>query len=152
MVYFTDSDLVSFKAARNTAGFIEAVNRTEHVRSRLVSTGYVMDSEPVVTAANSATLNHMTGDGWIAAGDAATSFDPLSSQGIFNALYSGLKAGRALHGHLTGEVGSLELYARHIKSIYETYFQNRSRFYRYEGRWPESAFWQRRWNPASSPK
>ena len=107
-----------------------------------------MNSEPEITAANSARLDHMTGDGWIAAGDAAISFDPLSSQGIFNALYSGLKAGRALESHLSGKPSALELYDRHLTSIYDAYFQNCTMFYRYERRWPASTFWKRRWNPA----
>ena len=148
VVYFTDSDLDTFNAARNAEGYMEAVNRTEHVRARLASRGYTMNSEPEITAANSARLDHMTGDGWIAAGDAAISFDPVSSQGIFNALYSGLKAGRALESHLSGEPSALELYDRHLTSIYDAYFQNRTTFYRYERRWPASTFWKRRWNPA----
>jgi len=34
-----------------------------------------------------------TGEGWLAAGDAALSLDPLSSQGLFKALYTGLAGG-----------------------------------------------------------
>ncbi len=48
------------------------------------------------TEACGARLDHFWGPGWIAVGDAALSFDPLSSQGLFNALYSGMKAGQAV--------------------------------------------------------
>eukprot|EP00479_Gromia_sphaerica_P013930 TRINITY_DN8021_c0_g1_i1.p1 TRINITY_DN8021_c0_g1~~TRINITY_DN8021_c0_g1_i1.p1 ORF type:complete len:60 (-),score=20.65 TRINITY_DN8021_c0_g1_i1:65-244(-) len=37
---------------------------------------------------------------WIAVGDAAMSFDPLSSQGMVTALESGVKCGQALSGCL----------------------------------------------------
>jgi len=41
-------------------------------------------------------LSEMAGDGWIAVGDAASAFDPISSQGLFNALSSALVASGAL--------------------------------------------------------
>ena len=36
------------------------------------------------------------GDGWVAAGDAACAFDPLSGQGIFKALDGGMRAAEAV--------------------------------------------------------
>ena len=50
-------------------------------------------STPVVFAAGSRRLSSVVGDGWIAAGDAAVTFDPLSSQGILTALLTGREAG-----------------------------------------------------------
>jgi flavin-dependent dehydrogenase len=41
-------------------------------------------------------LSAMAGDGWIAVGDAACAFDPIASQGLFNALSSALVAAGAL--------------------------------------------------------
>jgi hypothetical protein len=42
--------------------------------------------------ASACILSQAAGNGWIAIGDAATSFDPISSQGLFNALSSALAA------------------------------------------------------------
>lgn len=42
--------------------------------------------------ASSALLSHAAGDGWIAIGDAAASFDPVTSQGLVNALSTALVA------------------------------------------------------------
>jgi flavin-dependent dehydrogenase len=41
-------------------------------------------------------LDRFSGDGWLACGDVALSFDPLSSQGLLTALYAGKLAGEFL--------------------------------------------------------
>jgi flavin-dependent dehydrogenase len=46
--------------------------------------------------ASSALLSHAAGDGWIAIGDAAASFDPVTSQGLVNALSTALVAAGAI--------------------------------------------------------
>ena len=46
--------------------------------------------------ASSALLSHAAGDGWIAIGDAAASFDPVTSQGLVNALSTALVATGAI--------------------------------------------------------
>jgi flavin-dependent dehydrogenase len=55
-------------------------------------------------------LRTAAGSGWLAVGDAAASFDPLSSQGLSNALSSAWFASRALLDHLNGEADSLSVY------------------------------------------
>jgi flavin-dependent dehydrogenase len=103
-----------------------------------------MAGPPRVVAANSARLEHFAGAGWLAAGDAGAAFDPLSSQGILSALYSGLKAGRALHSHLSGDDAALAGYGGAMAAVYDAYLHNRATFYAAERRWPGSPFWQRR--------
>ena len=46
--------------------------------------------------ASSAILSHAAGEGWIAVGDAAVSFDPVTSQGLANALSSAIVAAGAI--------------------------------------------------------
>lgn len=46
--------------------------------------------------ASARVLSKMAGDGWIAVGDAASAFDPIASQGLFNALSSALVTSGAL--------------------------------------------------------
>jgi flavin-dependent dehydrogenase len=46
--------------------------------------------------ASSALLSHAAGEGWIAIGDAAASFDPVTSQGLVNALSTALVAAGAI--------------------------------------------------------
>jgi flavin-dependent dehydrogenase len=47
-------------------------------------------------------LEYSAGEGWLACGDAALAFDPLSSQGILSALYGGMLASRTVLRELSG--------------------------------------------------
>src|SRR6185369_17631905 len=94
--------------------------------------------------AASGRLNVFSGDDWLAVGDAALSFDPLSSQGIFNAVYTGMKAGHALHAALAGDEGEIRRYGLQLEAIHRAYRRNLAAFYAHETRWPHHAFWRRR--------
>jgi flavin-dependent dehydrogenase len=61
--------------------------------------------------ARNALLFPCAGPGWIAAGDAAAAFDPVASQGLFNALSGGFFAGNAAADTLTGNREALDVYA-----------------------------------------
>ncbi len=80
-------------------------------------------------------LDRGFGDQWVAVGDAFLSFDPLASQGIFNALYSGMKGAEAIIACESGEPDSLAKYESHLNSIREVYLQRRTLFYNAETRW-----------------
>lgn len=60
-------------------------------------------SRPGLMDSRSARLDRMSGEGWIAAGDAAAAFDPVASQGLFNALSGGFFAGHAAADRLAGD-------------------------------------------------
>ncbi|MCY1030783.1 hypothetical protein OV207_04890 [Corallococcus sp. BB11-1] len=84
------------------------------------------------------------GDGWLAAGDAALSFDPLSSQGLFNALFTGLAAAEATDRALSGDPSATSDYAGTLADIDAAYRRNLAAWYALERRWPEQEFWRRR--------
>ncbi|WP_328952962.1 tryptophan 7-halogenase [Kitasatospora purpeofusca] len=94
--------------------------------------------------AHTVRLDTVHGDGWVAAGDAAAAFDPLSSQGILTALYTGMRAGQAVHDHLGGDRTALTHYATELDTITAAHLRNRRTFYALEHRWPRHAFWRRR--------
>ncbi len=145
VVYLTDADSEQVKRARTTAGFLSLLAETYHVAP---SVEYCRSSEvaPWATRANSSRLDKCWGPGWVAAGDASMSFDPLSSQGIFNALYSGIKAGQALQHGIRGDLSLLSSYEDRLRKIYSAYLSSRNVYYSLERRWPSSRFWQRRRN------
>ena len=77
----------------------------------LISLGSL--SQPVgLMDSRSALLDQMTGRGWLATGDAAAAFDPISSQGLFNALSGGFLAGQAAADVMSGD--------RDAALVYET--------------------------------
>lgn len=103
-------------------------------------------SGPIVArACGSQRLDVAVGTDWIAAGDAASRFDPLSSQGITKALRSGVFASYAIADHLgSGDIRGLRRYERFIQSEFDVYLRTRADVYRDERRWPQSEFWSAR--------
>jgi flavin-dependent dehydrogenase len=95
-------------------------------------------------SANSARLNQFTGPGWLAVGDAALTYDPLSSQGICTALESGLRAAQAITQLWNGQGSALEEYTAWLEDEFEAYLRQYAFYYAQVKRWPDSQFWQRR--------
>jgi flavin-dependent dehydrogenase len=143
VAYMTDRDLTP-RSPRTVDAYLSLLSQTEHVKACLSSHGYVLETGPRIVAASSSCLYRAAGEGWLAVGDAAISFDPLSSQGLFTALYTGMEAGRALAEQLNGSTELISDYNDRIGVIYAAYLRNRSIYYGMEGRWPERPFWRRR--------
>ncbi len=120
----------------------ELLSRTVHVRRMLGDA--VFPAPPRGTEACGARLDRFAGEGWLAMGDAALSFDPLSSQGIFNALYAGLRGGRAIDAALSGMPGAIASYTARLEEIRAAYLRHHDLFYRAEERWSDRPFWRRR--------
>jgi flavin-dependent dehydrogenase len=141
-------------AVRGTAGWLTQARRTRHTKDRLAAHD-VMGS-PRLGSANSSRLSSVVGSSWLAVGDAAVSFDPLSSQGIITALECGIDAAAAIGRHLSGDREAFGDYAVRLTDRYRRYLVERAQFYGAERRWPTSPFWRRRqahraWLPAPKP-
>ncbi|NEO54432.1 MAG: NAD(P)/FAD-dependent oxidoreductase [Okeania sp. SIO3B5] len=131
------------------------LKETKHVSKELVDCSAIdsfsVSSTPqakvpkiMACTAPSFRLDRTTGNGWLAVGDAASAFDPISSQGIYKALWDSLKAGKAIASYLHGDSRGLEEYESLISSRFDNYLTQRNYFYQMEQRWPTSPFWQRR--------
>lgn len=136
--FMTDSDLVGptpreFWRTR-FAECSELTNRcgrheTFALRIRSACTGY---------------LDVPYGDGWLAVGDAAISFDPLSSRGITWSLNSGIRGARAAVQALQGCLPSVHTHGQWLAEELSRYRTERAHWYGLVRRWPESLFWRRR--------
>ncbi|HEX3644790.1 MAG TPA: NAD(P)/FAD-dependent oxidoreductase [Vicinamibacterales bacterium] len=99
----------------------------------------------VARACGSQRLEVAAGDDWLAAGDAASRFDPLSSQGITKALRSGIVASYAIGDRLiAGDGRGLRRYQHFIQTEFESYLRMRAQVYQQEQRWPRREFWSAR--------
>lgn len=108
--------------------------------------------EVVVRSASSRRLDPVMGEGWLAAGDSASRFDPLSSQGIVKALRSGIFASYAIGDLLMhGDDAGMKRYARHLFEEFKSYTEVREKYYGEEQRWPAREFWRRRQMTIGSP-
>jgi flavin-dependent dehydrogenase len=140
----TDRDLVSHRTLLGAGGFMARIDLTRHVREIVRGGGYAIADRIRGVDAAGGRLDVFAGDGWLAAGDAALSFDPLSSQGIFNAVYTGMKAGHALNAALAGDGDGIRRYGFELDGIHRAYRRNLAAFYAQETRWPDHPFWHRR--------
>jgi flavin-dependent dehydrogenase len=120
-------------------------NSAPLTHARLVQHGGHAEAPAAIVPAYSACLAQAAGADWLAVGDAAASFDPLSSQGIMSALEQGLAAAGALDAALGGDARAMPAYADQISSMYADYLVQRGHYYRREQRWPDSDFWRQRW-------
>jgi flavin-dependent dehydrogenase len=95
-------------------------------------------------SANSSRLDRFCGPGWLAVGDAASAYDPLSSQGISKALESGLRAAQAITRRRNGQSAALNDYAGWLEDEFQVYLRQYAFYYSQVTRWPGSPLWQRR--------
>jgi flavin-dependent dehydrogenase len=150
----TDADIAARMAVRGTAGWLTQARRTRHTKDRLAA--HEVMGSPRLGSANSSRLSSVVGSSWLAVGDAAVSFDPLSSQGIITALECGIDAAAAIGRHLSGDREAFGDYAVRLTDRYRRYLVERAQFYGAERRWSTSPFWRRRqahraWLPAPKP-
>ncbi len=144
VAFHTDADLAAAVATRDRAALIERVESARELSGLLAECGFVASGSHGFTAAHSAALMPCAGHSWLAAGDAALAFDPLSSQGLFNALYTGLAAAETADRCLAGAVGALDDYVEMIADVRERYQRDLATWYHAETRWSHAPFWQRR--------
>jgi len=143
LAFHTDSDLPVARSVADPKNLLGRASVNRELAAILSESGFSPE-QCGFTAAHSAILQPLGGSAWFAAGDAACSFDPLSSQGLLNALFTGLAAAEAADRHLSGADNSLHEYSQMLSQVYSVYQRNLSHWYGAETRWSGDPFWQRR--------
>ena len=136
----TDADLVR-RCASPEEFWAGSFAKSEFTRIR--AAGFSRQALYVRSAA-SGCLDCAVGSGWLAVGDAASAFDPLSGMGILKALRSAVLAATAVDGGLAGNVDALITYAKRTRNEFRASMRTSAQYYGIERRWPESPFWERR--------
>ena len=153
IAFLSDADLVDRRALLTEAGLRAALAYAPRLFAHCREHGYAPSSRPHGADACSSHLDRPADDEkcWLAVGDAALAFDPLSSKGISNALYTGIRAAQAVIAHEAGDVAATSRYADHLLEIHRVYRRQLRMFHTMETRWPASAFWRRRRDTTSDP-
>jgi flavin-dependent dehydrogenase len=144
LAWHTDADLPAATVLRARSALLEKARGSPGLTAEIADTCFEGTGPPRVTAAHDSALIPRVGDGWLAAGDAARSFDPLSSQGLFHALYTGLTSAGVVERFLSGDASGLADYAARLADIDAAYLRNWKEWYGQERRWPDHEFWRRR--------
>jgi flavin-dependent dehydrogenase len=142
VAFMSDSDVIKSRRLIAFQEWFDLLETTKHTKERVEKTQPA--GAPLMYPASSHRLAQVTGNGWLAVGDAATTFDPLSSVGIMKGLRSGVLASYAIGDFFRGNTSGLEKYEALLKREFENYLATRAEYYRREKRWANSLFWQRR--------
>jgi flavin-dependent dehydrogenase len=139
LCYFSDADL---PLPNSSVALLSAANNQPLLVELLA------DAKPITStfkrcAAYSSALQYCVGDDWLAIGDAALSFDPLSSYGMTSALSSAFYASQALLRYFNNEPQYLYIYQQLMQQNFLSYLNKRHQEYEKVDN-PNSLFWQRR--------
>ncbi|CAM1340925.1 tryptophan 7-halogenase [Tenacibaculum amylolyticum] len=147
----TDSDLLERSNFKSLSNFLALVQKSPIIQQLISNTDMNDITFHGTVSANSTRLEKVAGEQWIAIGDAAISFDPLSSQGMFNAMATAIQASELLQSvNFIREESSekttlfVKTYTNQIETIWSHYLKHRTLFYGAESRWKEDSFWKRR--------
>lgn len=143
IAFQTDADIFEKSQFKTLDSLLELSKENPHITEILNNSDLNSVEFYGVTASNSTKLDAVAGKQWVTIGDAAISFDPLSSQGMFNAMACAMQL-----KHLILQVGFgkelTDRYSHQIDHIWQSYVQHKDIFYQQELRWKESEFWKRR--------
>ncbi len=151
VAFLTDQDLLERPLRRAYAdpdAWWQLLRRTEATRERVERAAYRVTTPLKVQPAESSRLDTIVGEGWIALGDAAAAYDPLSSHGVASAMGSGFYGGHAIADLLAGRDEARLAYLDLLERAYCDYLDQLREHYALETRWPEESFWRRRHEPS----
>ena len=138
--FFSDADLLRGARVTTTAGWIGALRRAPRTAQRTA------DRVPLTSLAVRPAQTRWCDAlalGWLAAGDAAAAFDPLSGMGVGFALHTGILAARVADEELRDGTAMRAEYCRGLESTVRECRVRAAALYDVERRWP-TPFWRRR--------
>jgi flavin-dependent dehydrogenase len=142
VAYFSDADLLPRPRSTLAAFLMDQLVMAPLTQSRF--DGRFGASGYHLVPANTSRMRRIAGTNRIAVGDAAIALDPLSGQGVYRALLSGIAGAEAIHRFLDGDHRAIEDFAAQMCDDFDADLRARADFYGEERRWPNSVFWQRR--------
>ncbi|MBV8633808.1 MAG: tryptophan 7-halogenase, partial [Burkholderiaceae bacterium] len=146
----TDADIGKRLQLSDSNGWNHCLDLAPQTRARIGRPP--LQRELCMRAAHTRNLANYAGSNWLAVGDAASSIDPLGSQGVLRALRFGLQAG-ATAGDQFGSrrAAGLQDYAQLVQAEFDNHLIQRLEDYRLEQRWAAAPFWVRRHTPQGMP-
>lgn len=146
LAFFSDSDLLPRQTGKKTTPFAELIRESIYVRDWLAWSDYRLVTPPRIHNAATQWLESSAGAGWAAAGDAAVSFDPLSSHGMTSALWTGQRVAEIAVEFINDTECNYEKYNTGIAAGVSDFLHHKKQIYSRERRWRDQPFWQRRQN------
>jgi 2-polyprenyl-6-methoxyphenol hydroxylase-like FAD-dependent oxidoreductase len=141
-MFMTDLDLYQVGKRGSETYWNECLGKARHTHARIQQLHPI--SSPRVYLAHSHQVVDLGVSDWLPVGDAMQGVDPLSGQGVYNALHMAEKAAQAIKAYFDAEPGAWSNYLAQISKTFGLYLDTRQSYYGKETRWPASDFWRRR--------
>ncbi|POF32210.1 2-polyprenyl-6-methoxyphenol hydroxylase-like FAD-dependent oxidoreductase [Roseibium marinum] len=145
--FYTDADLMRDASGGKEPAWEAVLRSSISVRRWIEEAGFRLPEKPMLASAATTWFAPCAGATWLAVGDAAAAFDPLSSHGMTSALWTGIQGAQAAAARLGGDPHAPDIYARRVANGVQEFLTGRRRIYAQETRFLDSAFWQRRQQP-----
>jgi flavin-dependent dehydrogenase len=149
VAFACDASELKAESLHDSASWLKRLSQSIHLAPALADCFFIPDSLSVC-GVPCFVLDQPAGNRWLAVGDSASSYDPLSSQGIYKALSNGLLGAETVQAALNGDVHAIDRYGERISNAFEGYVAQRNIFYQREQRWSHSKFWRRRQSLANA--
>jgi flavin-dependent dehydrogenase len=140
--FMTDAHLLKASQVTSSEFWDAELANSIHTKARL--SVLEIPKNTFIKSAHSHIATHIVGKHWLKVGDAAQSFDPLSSAGILKGLKMGQQAADAIYKHINGDANALKFYEDEIKNQHQEYKQLKAEYYAKESRWLQYSFWYKR--------
>jgi 2-polyprenyl-6-methoxyphenol hydroxylase-like FAD-dependent oxidoreductase len=144
----TDAALLpSGQSWRSREWFEQHFRQSRHLAALLDKHGYTFDHDIELTSAHSGRLEHFSGHGWLAIGDAAMSFDPITGHGLLKAMQSARQVVEVVRSSDPGRQAAFDL---QNEQLWQHFRHEHKICYAQERRWPTSPFWRSRHDEATT--
>jgi len=138
---YTDADILNDLQLNKKQQWLEYLHRSELFR-RVTGDAKLVNLS--VCPASSHFTEPTAAPGWLAIGDACYSVDPLTSGGVFHALYTAISSADYLLDYSGGRAAALGDLSEANRQRFESYLQQRTTIYRSVTHFPGSKYWERR--------
>ena len=142
LTFMTDADLIPFEASDVNA-FFDLLKSTKMIVEYLGDVDFSEHPELIIKPAGTSKLNTCCGTNWLATGDAAMAFDPLSGYGLTAAMGGAYYAAQSITQHLKGSKTWENSYQKIMDETYQKSLPLFAEHYFREKRW-DHLFWKRR--------
>ncbi|WDE07574.1 tryptophan 7-halogenase [Thalassomonas viridans] len=148
VAFFSDADIISKHKLNQAANWQQLLAESRHIRLGGKG-GAVLSGAPWVRNASSHITHSVLRKNFIAIGDAAASFDPISDMGLGFAMTSACHGAKVVQTQLTSsdrntKQAQLDGYQQEVVDHFEQYLRLRKKCYSHEHRWSGAKFWSRR--------
>jgi flavin-dependent dehydrogenase len=110
-------------------GWWALIKQAKHTAARMGQCGGELLLPPKFVSADSGILETVYGNGWLAVGDAAMTYDPIASHGLIMSMVSARDAAAAVHAALNEAEGAFKQYGERMFSAFKGYSEMRATYY-----------------------